>query len=199
MRKELTFEIGEKVFLKVAPMKEILRVGKKGKLSPRFIGPFEILEKIGSVAYHLALPPELSAVHNVFHISMLRKYIPDSNHVVNVQSLDVQSDMTYEKASAVMLERKDHALRNQKVPLVKVQWSKHDEDEATWEREDDILAKYPNLIKTILALSPLEFCVLESQGGFILYLALQHRNGRKNGVLDEMSMVQLSFHGSKAT
>ncbi|XP_022873945.1 uncharacterized protein LOC111392781, partial [Olea europaea var. sylvestris] len=140
--------MGEKVFIKVAPMKEILRFGKKGKLSPRFIGPFEILEKIGNVAYRLALPPELSAVHNVFHIFMWRKYIPDPNHVVNVQSLDVQSDMTYEEAPAVILERKDHVLRNRKVPLVKVQWSKHGEDKATWEREEDILAKYPDLLKT---------------------------------------------------
>ncbi|XP_022854753.1 uncharacterized protein LOC111376058 [Olea europaea var. sylvestris] len=101
-----TFKIGEEVFLKVAPMKGILRFGKKGKLSPRFIGPFEILEKIGNVAYQLALPPELSAVHNVFHISMLRKYILDPNHVVNIRSLDVQSNMTYEEAPAVILERK---------------------------------------------------------------------------------------------
>ncbi|XP_022841995.1 uncharacterized protein LOC111365692 [Olea europaea var. sylvestris] len=80
-RKELTFEVGEKVFLKVAPMKGILRFGKKGKLSPRFIGPFEILEKIGNVAYRLALPLKLSAVH-VFHVSILRKYISNPNHVV---------------------------------------------------------------------------------------------------------------------
>ncbi|XP_022883724.1 uncharacterized protein LOC111400550 [Olea europaea var. sylvestris] len=129
-------------------MKGILRFGKKGKLSPRFISPFEILEKIGNVAYQLALPPELSTVHNVFHISMLRKYIPDPNHVMNVQSLNVQSDMTYEEAPAMTLERKDYVLRNRKVPLVKVQWSKHGENEATWEREDDILAKYPDLLKT---------------------------------------------------
>jgi hypothetical protein len=146
-RKELSFEVGDKVFLKVAPMKGILRFGKKGKLSPRFIGPFEIIEKIGNVAYRLALPPELSAVHNVFHISMLRKYITDPSHVVNVRSLDVQSDMTYEEAPAVILERKEHVLRNRRVPLVKVQWDKHGKDEATWEREEDILAKYPDLLK----------------------------------------------------
>ncbi|XP_022851896.1 uncharacterized protein LOC111373578 [Olea europaea var. sylvestris] len=111
-RRKLTFEVGEKAFLKVAPMKGILRFGKKGKLSRRFINPFEILEKIGNVAYRLALPPELSIVHNVFHVSMLRKYIPNPNHVVNVRSLDVQSDMTYKEAPAVILERKDHVLRN---------------------------------------------------------------------------------------
>ncbi|XP_022880950.1 uncharacterized protein LOC111398254 [Olea europaea var. sylvestris] len=110
--KELTFEIGEKVFLKVAQIKGILRFGKKGKVSPRFIDPFEILEKIGNVAYRLALLPDLSAMHNVFHISMLRKYISDPNHLVNVQSLDVQSDMTYEEAPAVIQGRKDHVLRN---------------------------------------------------------------------------------------
>ncbi|XP_022869901.1 uncharacterized protein LOC111389241 [Olea europaea var. sylvestris] len=93
-RKELEFEVREKVFLKVAPTKGILQFGKKGKLKPRFIGPFEVLEKVGNVANHLAMPLELSAMHDVFHIFMLRKYIYNPSHVVNDQSLDVQSDMT---------------------------------------------------------------------------------------------------------
>ena len=82
-RRPLEFSIGDKVFLKVAPMKGIMRFGKKGKLSPRFIGPYEILEKVGNVAYRLALPLELSSVHNVFHVSMLRRYISDPSHVLS--------------------------------------------------------------------------------------------------------------------
>lgn len=78
-------------------MKGVLRFGKKGKLRPRFVGPFEILERIGSVAYRLALPPELAAVHNVFHVLMLRKYVHDPNHVVSYQTLEVQKDLSYEE------------------------------------------------------------------------------------------------------
>ncbi|XP_022862076.1 uncharacterized protein LOC111382363 [Olea europaea var. sylvestris] len=107
---------------------------------------FEVGEKVGNVAYHLALPPELSAMHDVFHISMLRKYIHDPSHVVNAQSLGVWSDMTYEEVPIRVIERKVRTLRNREVPLVKVQWSRHGKDEATWEREADILAKYPDLL-----------------------------------------------------
>ncbi|KAL5541142.1 hypothetical protein UlMin_044374 [Ulmus minor] len=81
-RRSLEFQVGDLVFLKVAPMKGVMRFGKKGKLSPRFIGPFEILERIGKVTYKIALPPELSSVHNVFHVSMLKKYVSDPSHVL---------------------------------------------------------------------------------------------------------------------
>ncbi|KAL0549937.1 hypothetical protein IC582_014432 [Cucumis melo] len=86
-RKDLEFEVGDKGFLKVAHMKGVLRFEKKGKLSPRFIGPFEILERIFPVAYRLALPSSLSAIHNVFHVSMLRKYMEDPSHVVDYEPL----------------------------------------------------------------------------------------------------------------
>ena len=82
-RQPLEFEAGDHVFLKVMPKRGVIRFGKQGKLSPRFIGPFEILERVGAVAYRLALPPSLSGVHEVFHVSMLRKYTPDPAHVVN--------------------------------------------------------------------------------------------------------------------
>ena len=82
-RQPLEFSVGDKVFLRVATMKGIMRFGKKGKLSPKFIGPYEILEKVGNVAYRLALPPELSSVNNVFHVSMLRRYISNPSHVLS--------------------------------------------------------------------------------------------------------------------
>ncbi|KAL5547586.1 hypothetical protein UlMin_002817 [Ulmus minor] len=84
----LEFQVGDSVFLKVVPMKGVKRFGKKGKLSPRYIGPFEILERIGKVAYKLALPPKLSSVHNVFHVSMLRKYISDPSHVLEHELIE---------------------------------------------------------------------------------------------------------------
>ncbi|KAL5542066.1 hypothetical protein UlMin_009776 [Ulmus minor] len=119
--------------------------GKKGKLSPRYIGPFEILERIGKVAYKLALPSELAAVHNVFHVSMLRKYVSDPSHVLVSEPIEVREDLTYQEQPVQILDRKDKALRNKVIPLVKVLWRNHKVEEATWEREDEMRAKYPHL------------------------------------------------------
>ena len=96
-RRPLEFQVGDSIFLKVAPMKGVMRFGKKGKLSPRYIGLFEILESIGKVAYKLALPSELSDVHNVFHVSMLWKYILDPSHVLESKPIEVREDLTYEE------------------------------------------------------------------------------------------------------
>ena len=106
-RRPLEFNVGDFVFLKVSPKKGIVRFGKKGKLAPRFIGPFEILEKIGVVAYRLALPPQLSLVHDVFHISMLRKYYPDPSHVIQWQEVDVVENATYEEKPIRVLDKKE--------------------------------------------------------------------------------------------
>ncbi|KAL5564016.1 hypothetical protein UlMin_033763 [Ulmus minor] len=103
-RRPLEFEIGEKVFLKIAPMKGVMRFGKKGKLSPRFIGPYEILERVGKVAYRLALPPDLSKVHNVFHVSMLKKYISDPTHILQSEPIQVNEDLTYEEKPVQILD-----------------------------------------------------------------------------------------------
>ncbi|KAK6122154.1 hypothetical protein DH2020_044105 [Rehmannia glutinosa] len=130
-RKDLQFEAGDKVFLKFAPTKGVVRFGKRGKLAPRFIGPFKILERVGDVAYRLALPPELAAVHIVFHVSMLRKYIYDQNHVICHEVLEVNRDMTYEENPVAVLDKKVHKLRNRDVTLIKVQWSRHGQEEAT--------------------------------------------------------------------
>ena len=119
-RKDLEFEVGEKVFLKVAPLKGVLRFGKKGKLSPCIIGPFEILERIGILAYRLALPPNLSSVHDVFHVSMLRKYVYDPTHVIEYEPLVVHENLTYEEKPVRILDRKDQVMRNRVIPLVKV-------------------------------------------------------------------------------
>ena len=96
-RRPLEFEIGDHVFLKVMPKRRVVRFGKCGKLSPRFIRPFEILERIGTVAYRLALPPSMSGVHEVFHVSMLRKYTPDPAHVVDWGPIEINTDRTFEE------------------------------------------------------------------------------------------------------
>ena len=112
--------MGDKVFLKVSPWRKVLRFGKKGKMSPRFIGPYEVLERIGPVAYRLALPPELSKLHDVFHVSMLRKYRYDESHILLVQEVQVQADFSYDEEPKAILAREVKQFRNKQVRLVKV-------------------------------------------------------------------------------
>jgi hypothetical protein len=128
-------------------MKGVMRFRRKGKLSPRYVGAFEILEKIGAVAYRLALPPNLSGIHNVFHISMLRKYVPDPTHVLESGPLQIQSNMTYEETSTRILDRREQVLRNKTISLVKVLWSNHSMKEASWELEESMWEKYPYLFE----------------------------------------------------
>ncbi|GKV43664.1 hypothetical protein SLEP1_g50928 [Rubroshorea leprosula] len=130
-RRPLEFEVGDHVFLKVSPTKGVYRFGLKGKLSPRYIGPFEILERVGEVAYRIALPPELSNVHNVFHVSVLRKYESDPSHVINFEPLELKEDLSYTEQPIQILDRKEKVLRNKTVSLVKVLWWHHSENEAT--------------------------------------------------------------------
>ncbi|KAK6120947.1 hypothetical protein DH2020_045316 [Rehmannia glutinosa] len=145
-RKDLQFEVGDNVFLKVAPVRGVIRFGDKGKLKPRYIGPFEILKRVGDLAYQLALPPRLSGVHDVFHISMLRKYVHDPSHIVNYEDMQINDDLSYEEAPEAILERKVHKLRNKDISLIKVQWKRHGRNEATWEREEEIRTKYPDFL-----------------------------------------------------
>ena len=137
--------MGDHVFIKVSPLKGVMRFGKTNKLSPRFVGPFEILEKIGSVAYRVALPPALSKIHNVFHISNLRKYIPNSKHVIEYEPLQIQENLSYEEIPIKILDRKEQVLRTKTIPLVKVLWRNHSTEEATWEAEEEMRQKYLNL------------------------------------------------------
>ena len=117
--------------MKLSPWRKILWFGKKGKLSPRFIKPYEILERIGPIAYCLALPPELVKLHNVFYVSMLQKYHYDESHILPVQDVQVQSDFTYDGEPKVILACEVKQLWNKQVPLVKVLWQHHIMEEAT--------------------------------------------------------------------
>ncbi|KAA0036857.1 pol protein [Cucumis melo var. makuwa] len=121
-RKNLEFDVGDMVFLKVAPMKGVLRFEKKGKLSLCFVGPFEILERIGPIAYRLVLPLVFSTVHDVFHVSMLRKYVVDPTHVVNFEPLHINENLSYEEQPVEILVRELKMLRNRGIALVKVLW-----------------------------------------------------------------------------
>ncbi|XP_075515849.1 uncharacterized protein LOC142550657 [Primulina tabacum] len=139
-RRPLELEIGEKAHVKVSPMKGAVRFSKSRKLNPRYVGPFEILEKVGTLAYRLALPPDMSRIHNVFHISQLRKYVPDLSHVLKVTPLMIEGklneELKYEELPIQIVDTKEQVLRHRTIPYVKVQWSNHTEREATWELEE---------------------------------------------------------------
>ena len=147
-RKDIEYEVGDKVFLKVSPWRKILRFGKRGKLSPRFIGPYEILERIGLVAYRLALPQVLAKLHDVFHLSMLPKYRSNESHILPVQEVQVQQDFSYDEETKAILAREGKQLWNKQVPLVKVLWQHHGMEEATWEPESIMKAQYPQLFNS---------------------------------------------------
>ena len=119
-RKEMDFNLGEKVFLKVSPWRGIMRFGNKGKLSPRYIGLYEIIEKIGPLSYRLALPPELSRIHDVFHVSMLRRYRSDPSHVIKDSEVQLSENLSYVEEPVRIVDRKIKQLRNREIPMVKV-------------------------------------------------------------------------------
>ena len=106
-RQPLEFEVGDHVFLKAMPKRGVVRCGKRGKLSPRFIGPFEILERVSTVAYRLALPPSMTGVHEVFHVSMLRKDTPDLAHVVDWGQIEVDTDGTFKEGPVCIVDSRD--------------------------------------------------------------------------------------------
>ena len=146
-RRSLEFEVGDHVFLKVMPKRGVVKFDKREKLTPRFIGPFEILERIGTVAYRLTLPPSMSGLHEVFHVSILRKYTPDPSHIVDWGQIDVDTDGTFQKGPVCILDSRDQVLRRKTVRLVRVLWRHYGVEESTWEREDTMRATYPFLFR----------------------------------------------------
>ena len=146
-RRPLEFEVGDHVFLKVMPKRGVVRFSKQGKLSLRFVGPFEILERVGIVAYRLALPPSMSGVHKVFHVSMLRRYTPDPAHVVDLGEIEVDTDGTFEEGPVCIMDSQDQVLRRKTVRLVRVLWQHRRVEESTWEREDMMRDAYPFLFR----------------------------------------------------
>ncbi|WVZ80657.1 hypothetical protein U9M48_028115 [Paspalum notatum var. saurae] len=135
-RIELKFKVDDFMYLKVSPMRGVRRFNMKGKLAPRYIGPFKVLEKKGEVAYRLELPPSLSGVHDVFH---------GTRRAGPLEALNVQEDLTYTEHPVKILETSERITRNKRIKMCRVQWSHHTEKEATWEREDEMREAYPNL------------------------------------------------------
>ena len=148
-RRPLEFEVSDHVSLKVMPKRGVVRFGKGGKLSSRFIRPFEILEGVGTVAYRLALQPNMSGVREVFHVSMLLIYIytQDPAHVVDLGQFEVDTDGTFEEGPVCILDSRDQVLRRKTVRLVRVIWRHCGIEESTWEREGTMRATYPFLFR----------------------------------------------------
>nr|GFB32602.1 putative nucleotidyltransferase, ribonuclease H [Tanacetum cinerariifolium] len=143
-RRALEFKPGDRVFLKVSPCRGVRRFGLKGKLSSRFIGPFEILDRVGEVSYRLALPPQLSHVHNVFHVSLLRGYNYHPYHVVQYPFDKIHEDLSFAEEPEAILDHQERVMRKKTIPLIKVLWKNHPEREATWENEEMIRTDYPH-------------------------------------------------------
>ncbi|GJZ54848.1 putative reverse transcriptase domain-containing protein [Tanacetum coccineum] len=145
LRKPLEFEVGDQVLLKVSPWKGVIRFGKKGKLAPRYVGPFEILEKINPVAYRLRLPKELCSVHDIFHVSNLKKYLADANLHVPLDEIKVDKTLRFVEEPVEIMDREVKSLKRSKISIVKVRWNSKRGPEFTWEREDHMKDKYPRL------------------------------------------------------
>jgi hypothetical protein len=137
--------VDDHVYLKVSPMRGIRRFNVKGQLAPRYIGPFKVLEQKGEVAYRLELPPNLSGVHDVFHVSQLKRCLRVPEEQASLEGLDEQEDLTYTEHPVKILETSERVTRNKKIKMCRVQWSHHTEDEATWEQEDELSKTYPDL------------------------------------------------------
>ena len=147
----MTFKSGDMVYLRVTPLKGMQRFHVRGKLAPRYIGPFQIKGKCGEVSYQLDLPPHLSEFHDVFHISLSWKclQVPGATHSyqkVDHQAIDLNHDLTYRERPICVVDEDIRLTRNRKIKLFKVQWSNYSEEKATWEREDYLERELPRFL-----------------------------------------------------
>jgi hypothetical protein len=150
------FEVGNYVYLKVSPTKGVQCFGVKGKLAPRYIGPYEVTEKFGTVAYHIRLQERLSAVNDVFYVSQLKKceQIPEAQ-IIEETNAEIEPDLSLAEYPMRILDQKERQTRIQRVKMYKIQWSHHTEEEATWETEHFLNTKYPDFLPSTDANSPL--------------------------------------------
>jgi hypothetical protein len=145
-RNPLYFQVGDHVYLKVLPMNGVSHFGVKGKLAPRYIGPFLILEQCGPVAYRLQLPEILSAVHNVFHVSQLKKCLRVLDRTIEVTDVAIEPELTYLEHPVRVLDQKDRVTQRRTLKFYKIQWNQHTEDEATWETQDFLEKNFPGFL-----------------------------------------------------
>jgi hypothetical protein len=138
--------VGDFVYLKVSPTRGVQRFGIKGKLVPRYIGPYEIIEACGPVAYKLKLPPKMSAIHNVFHVSQLKKCVRLPTDIIAETELEIEPDLSYQEYPSKVLDCKERSTRAKSIKMYKIQWSNHSEEEATWETEEFLRSNFPDCL-----------------------------------------------------
>ena len=142
----MKFSVGDHVYLRVSPTRGVQCFGVKGRLAPRYVGPYEIIEECGPVAYRLRLPSRLATVHDVFHISQLKKCIRVPTEILDQQELLVEPDLSYTEYPLIILDQKERGTHQKVVKMYKIQWSHHTEEEATWETEDYLNRHYPGFL-----------------------------------------------------
>nr|ABD63116.1 hypothetical protein 18.t00012 [Asparagus officinalis] len=147
--RQTTEKVGDFVMLKVSPMKGVQQFRRLGKLTPRYVGPFRIIERIGAVLYRLDLSASMLSVHDVFHVSMLKKHLRDEElqRIINIPKIEIQTDLSTIEVPVCILGREDKKIRNKVIPLVKVQWNRSRTEEASWEHEEDMCRDYPHLFE----------------------------------------------------
>ncbi len=144
-RRDLTFEEGDYVYLWVTPLRGVHRFQTKGKLAPQFVGPYKIVSRRGEVAYQLELPSSMAGIHDVFHVSQLKKCLRVPTEEADPERIELQEDLTYVEKPVRILEVNERNTRNRVIWFCKVQWSNHSEEEATWERGDELKSAHPHL------------------------------------------------------
>jgi hypothetical protein len=147
-RKPLQFQIGDFVYLRVSPTKGVQRFGIKGKLAPRYIGPFEILEICGPVAYKLLLPPRMATIHDIFHVSQLKKCIKVPTEIVETPAIEIEPNLSYVEQPIKILDTKERVTRRKIVKMYKILWDHHTEEEAPWEMESYLQQNFPTFLST---------------------------------------------------
>jgi hypothetical protein len=145
-RKPLHIEVGDYVYLKVSPTKGMQRFGIKGKLAPRYIGPYEIIEACGPVAYKLKLPPKMSTIHSVFHVSQLKKCVRLPTEVMTEPDVEIELDLSYQEHPSKVLDCQERSTCAKTIKMYKIQWSNHTEEEATWETKNFLRTNYPDCL-----------------------------------------------------
>ncbi|WMV41873.1 hypothetical protein MTR67_035258 [Solanum verrucosum] len=181
-RRDLEFDVHDWVYLKISPMKGVMRFGKKGKLSPHYIGPYKILRHVGKVAYELSLPNDLAFMHPIFHIYVLKKGCCRSDIYSSLEGLGVDENLSYEEVPVEILDRQVNKLRNKEVSSVKVLWRNHLVEGATWEAEADMMSQYPYLFPSTPTLaSGNEFLMVYSLFGGMLVVGTAAHGGAHEG------------------
>nr|GEV03553.1 putative reverse transcriptase domain-containing protein [Tanacetum cinerariifolium] len=143
--KPLEFQVGDRVMLKVSPWKGVVRFGKRGKLNPRYIGPFKVLAKVGTISYRHELPKQLNRVHNTFHVSNLKKFLSDEPLAISLDEVHIDDKLCFVEEPVEVMDHEVKRLKQIRIPIIKVRWNFKRGPEFTWEREDQFRKKYPQL------------------------------------------------------